>query len=69
MVILLISDLAYAMTYSDRISHIGQDIEGEVTLLVNGIELTCFSNMPPALSLVSSSKCNTLNHVRWCTWN
>ncbi|BFG79433.1 hypothetical protein PTKU46_74660 [Paraburkholderia terrae] len=35
------------MTYSAFIKDISQDIEGEVTLLVNGLELTCFSNMPP----------------------
>ncbi|MGF6647347.1 hypothetical protein [Paraburkholderia sp. GAS82] len=42
------------MTYSAFITDISQDIEGEVTLLVNGLELICFSNMPPALDSIGT---------------
>jgi hypothetical protein len=42
------------MTYSVLIKDINQDIEGEVTLVVNGLELTCFSNMPPSLNSIGT---------------
>lgn len=42
------------MTYSAFIKDISQDIEGEVTLLVSGLELTCFSNMPPSRNSIGT---------------
>jgi hypothetical protein len=39
------------MIYSAFLKKISEEVEGEVTLLVNGLELTCFANMPPKLSM------------------
>ncbi len=42
------------MIYSALVKDINQEIEGEVTLQVNGFEMVCFSNMPPAMDAIGT---------------